>query len=259
MFLVLLPTFSHSLYGLSPFSALTGIKQSLCSWPIWPQLKHYPMGLSYLNATLDISPFGLLTGPPRLSGLFSGTSIQMRKNWDWSELKALQSTSTRSPMVWPLLLPAFSLIRSKGSPYTWIQKVCFVKVTFLTDIPFSHHLSANRWLLKHHGPLFQTHINWLSIKNLNCSRPFPTSTIFKSSPSFHMDRSKFLATCMFIGYIVRNFPMRLNESSSSTFSFFTGRIGITSSSSVVSIIFCICSRTSDSMTVFVSLAVSVLV
>ena len=182
----------------------------------------------------------------------------MRRNRDWSELKALQSTSTSSPMVRPMLLPVSSLIRLKGSPYTWIQKGCFVNVTFLTDIPFSHRLSTNRWLSKHHCPLFQTHINYLSIKNLNCSRPSPTSTIFKSSPSFHMDHSKFLVAHMFIGFVVRKFPIRLSENSSNTFSLFTGRIGMISSSSVVSIIFCIHSRTSDSMIVFVSLIVSLL-
>ena len=147
---------SHSPYGRSPFSTFTGSRHSLCSWPIRPQLKHHPTSLSYLKATLDISPSGLLTGPPHLSGLLSGTSTRMRRNQDWSELKALQSTSTSLPIVQPISLPASSLIRSKGSPHTWIQKGCFVNVTFLTDIPFSHRRSANRWLSKHHGPLCQT-------------------------------------------------------------------------------------------------------
>ena len=184
-----MPALSHSPYGFSLSTALPRIGQSLWVWPIRPQLKHQPTNLSYLKATRTTSPSGLITGPPRLSHLFSGTSTRIRKNRDWSEFIALQSTYTSSPMLRPISLPASSFIRSKDSPHTWIQNGCFVNVTFLTDIPFSHRRSAKRWSSKHHGPL------WLSIENLNCNNPSPTSIIFKSwSPSFHMDRSKFVVS-----------------------------------------------------------------
>ena len=49
--------------------------------------------------------------------------------------------------------------------------------------------------------------------------------------------------------------MRLKENSSNTFALVTERIGMTSSSSVVSVIFCIRSRTSDSMLVLVRVLV----
>lgn len=49
--------------------------------------------------------------------------------------------------------------------------------------------------------------------------------------------------------------MRLKENSSNTFALLTERIGMTSSSSVVSVIFCIRSRTSDSMLVLVRVLV----
>lgn len=143
-------------------------------------------------------------------------------------------------------LPASLLIRSNGKPHTSIQKGCFEKVTDLTDIPFSHHHMAKRWLSKHHGPLFQTHIIWLSNENLNCSSPSPTSMIFKSSPSFHIDRNKFFATRMFICFDVRNRPGGLVKTPP-IFSLFTERIDMASSSSVVSFMFYIHSRTSDSM------------
>ena len=133
----------------------------------------------------------------------------------------------------------------------WLFRECNIP-----HCPFSHLRSTKRWLSKHHGPLFQTHINWLSIENLNCISPSPTSVIFRSFPSFHMDRSKFLAARILICFVVRNFPMRLRENSSNAFSLFTGGIGMTSSSSVVNVIFCMRSRTSDSMAVFVAVYVS---
>ncbi|KAK7848185.1 protein rae1 [Quercus suber] len=71
--------------------------------------------------------------------------------------------------------------------------------------------------------------------------------IFKSSPSFHIDRSKLLAALKFIGFTVRKRPVRLRENSSNMLSLYTDQIAIASSSSVVSFICCIRSRTSDSM------------
>lgn len=143
--------------------------------------------------------------------------------------------------------PTSSLIRLNGKPHTWIQNGCFENVMNLTDIPFSHHRRARRWLSKQHGPLFQTHIIWLSNKNLNCNSPSPTSMIFMSSPSFHIDRNKLFAARMFICFDVRNCPIRLRENSSNIFSLFTEWIDMASSSSIVSFMFCIRSRTSDSM------------
>nr|POE84853.1 protein rae1 [Quercus suber] len=56
--------------------------------------------------------------------------------------------------------------------------------------------------------------------------------IFKSSPSFHIDRSKLLAALKFIGFTVRKRPVRLRENSSNMLSLYTDQIAIAPSSSV---------------------------
>ena len=144
-------------------------------------------------------------------------------------------------------LLASSLMGSNGRPHTWIQNGYFENVTDLTNIPFSHLHKAKRWLSKHQGPLFQTHSNWLSIENLNYKSPLPTSVIFISSPRFHIFHNKFFAAHKFICFNVRCHPIRLRENSSKILSVLTNRIDIASSSSVVSLMFCIHSSTSNSM------------
>ena len=62
--------------------------------------------------------------------------------------------------------------------------------------------------------LLSTHTNWLSMANLNCISPSPTSVIFKSLPIFHTDLKRFFAALRFIGLVVRNLPNRLKEHSS---------------------------------------------
>ena len=114
-------------------------------------------------------------------------------------------------------------------------------------IPFSHRRSANRWLSNHQGLLFHTHAIWLSNENLNWKIPSPNSTILKSSPNFHIDRIRFFATLKLMDFDVRKHPIKLRENSSNILSLLTGRIAMTSSSSVVSFILWIRSSTSVSI------------
>ena len=208
------PTFNHSPYGLTLLSSLLADLHSLTSWPTLTHAKHQPTSLSYRKATLASSPFGLTTGPPRLSGFSSGTSTLIRRKRAWSVLRALQSTSMTLPSPCPISCAASSVIKSNGSPQTWTQIGMWVKVTERAVIPFSHLRKTRIWLSKHQGLLFQTQFSWHSIENLNCSRPSSSSTIFKSSPIFHIDLSKFLATLILIGLVVRNLPIKLKEYSS---------------------------------------------
>ena len=138
-------------------------------------------------------------------------------------------------------------MRSKGKPHTWTQIGICVKLTVLAVMPFSHRRRARIWLSKHQGPLFQTHDSWLSIENLNCKSLSSTSTIFRSSPNFHIDRSKFFAALRLMDLVVRNCPMRLNEYSSRISCLRTGCTIIASSSSIVNFIHWIRSKNSKSI------------
>ena len=146
---------------------------------------------------------------------------------------ALQSTSMTLPSPCPMSCPASSVVKSNGSSQTWTHIGRWVKFTVLIVIPFSHLRKARIWLSKHQGPLFQTQFSWLSIENLNCNRPSPTSTTFKSSPIFHVDHKRFLPALILIDLVVRNFPIKLREYSSNISFLLTGLV-MASSSSVVS-------------------------
>lgn len=137
------------------------------------------------------------------------------------------------------------LLSQTASP---ILESC-VKVMDLMIIPFSQHRRARRWLSKHHGLLFQTHISWLSKEYLNWRSPSPTSTIFKAFPSFHIALINFFAAILMV-FDVRKHIIRLSKNSSSILALFTGLIAMTSSSSVVSFILWISSSTSDSILMF---------
>ena len=144
----------------------------------------------------------------------SGISTWIRRKRAWSDMSALQSTSTTRPIPRPISSPASSLMRSKGKPYTWTHIGKLVYRTDLAVKPFSHLCNTNIFFSKLHGPLSHTHCSWLSNENLNWNRPSPTSTIFRLLPIFHTDCRRFFAALALNGRVVMNFPMRLREYSS---------------------------------------------
>ena len=84
--------------------------------------------------------------PPRLSGLFNGTSTRICRNQDWSKFIALQFTSTSSPILRPISLPTSPLIRSKDIPYwhSFLPPLKHQEVIVETPwpiVPYPHQLA----------------------------------------------------------------------------------------------------------------------
>ena len=241
------PAFSHSPYWKACVSSCLGLSQDLTSCPINPQWKQKLTNLSYLNVTHTISPLGLLIWLPWRRGLSNGISTWIRRNLAWSEFKPLQSTSMTRPNSKPMSCPTSLKKRSNGSPHSWTHIRQWVKEIFPIVKPCSHLRKSKTWLSKHYGLLWITHCNWLSMVNLNCNNPSPTSIIFKSAPNFQLFRSKFLAALKLVCLVVKNLPKRLSKHSSRIFSLWVGRTCITRPSLDVNLTFCKRSITSWSM------------
>ena len=206
-----------------------------------------PTILSYLKATYDLSPFGLITGAPLLNGLSTSMSTLTRRNLFCSEEMALASMFKTSPNPLPISNPASLFIKSKGRPYTCTHSCMLGKVTLASVITFSHRRSNNSWISKHHEPLSRTHFSWLSSKNLNWSSTPPTSMIFRSFPNLYTVRSRFFAALRLGNLSDRKRPIRLSEHSPRACLRWWTRTSRAPSSSTVKEIFWILLINSESM------------
>ena len=182
-------------------------------------------------------PSRLATTPLRRKGLSRGILTLARTKRACSDEKALLSISITFPCSLPISLLASSDIKSKGKPYTWTQIGIELKVTELVVIPLSHLCNTRRWFSKPQRPLWMTHFSWLSSANLNCNKPSPTSTIFRSAPNFHSERISDLVALRLYGRVVRKRPSKLSEQASSILSLCVLPTLITSLSSSVRVIF----------------------
>ena len=183
-------------------------------------------------------------------GLEIGKATLTRKKRFCSSDRRRRSTSSTTPILFPISIATFKAIISNDTSHIWIHIDACSKTTFLELIPAFHRISIKSWLSKLHGPPRRMRSRSYSDWNLNWKRLEPTLDICNSLSEPHAFWRVFFVAFRLYGLQVRNFPIKLNTQLSISSDLPSSETWISSSSLNVNFRFTILLITSSAIVSF---------